>query len=248
MLHEMMRTLLKQAGQGNGASGATVEMLQASWSTLVGPELARRSWPVRWEAGRLEVEVATHTWHQELSLRKEELRRRIQRYLPWPVRSLGLRLGDQSMEHVAMLEPREPARAHLGSPQQDDRALPEDLQLALGQLDEELQHTLLRIRANIAASPPLRSLSVSLPPKQARGCMRLRGRDPARAAAGAAKREKLASRAIIALCTLSAAPCRTGTGPATLRRSARGSTTRRRKKREHDRVNAQGLRLVLPQR
>lgn len=59
------------------------ETIRKEWPRAVGPELARRSRPVTLRLGTLTVAVDNSTWLQEMTLRSEELVRRLQaRYGP----------------------------------------------------------------------------------------------------------------------------------------------------------------------
>ena len=66
--------------------------LRAAWTTLVGADAARRSHPLGLVNGCLHVAVDNSPWLQELTLRSEELRRRIAARFS-AVRTLRLTLG-----------------------------------------------------------------------------------------------------------------------------------------------------------
>ncbi len=52
-----------------------------AWDEVVGPAIARNAQPLRLDAKRLVVAVRNNVWMQELSLLREELRERINRWM-----------------------------------------------------------------------------------------------------------------------------------------------------------------------
>lgn len=63
------------------------------WESIVGPLLASRSWPDRYEGGAIWVAVEDSAWAQELRMRKDLLLSRIQERLEDPSWVTNLRFG-----------------------------------------------------------------------------------------------------------------------------------------------------------
>ena len=73
--------------------------LRTSWSTVVGPEIARRSQPQGLVDGCLGIVVDNSPWLHELTLRQTELATRIRTVAP-SVRTVRIRLGSPNVDPV----------------------------------------------------------------------------------------------------------------------------------------------------
>jgi len=114
------------------------ERLRLAWSTLVGPDIARRAQPRGVVNGCLTVAVDNSPWLHELTLRRDELVVRIRERFD-VVRTLRLELGTLA---AAPRPARAPRRAAVPLAAEDRR----DIDAAAGAIpDPELAETARRL-------------------------------------------------------------------------------------------------------
>lgn len=82
-----------------------------AWERVVGDQIARNAQPVRLDAKRLVVNVKSAVWMQELSLLREDIRRRINEWMGRElVQDLFLVLGPPHDDEPKPRPPRTPQR------------------------------------------------------------------------------------------------------------------------------------------
>jgi hypothetical protein len=82
------------------AERVTGQRLSAAWAALAGIDVARRARPGALSAGVLTITVDNSPWLHELTLRSDELYRRVQERFP-EVRALRFTLGTLDAERTA---------------------------------------------------------------------------------------------------------------------------------------------------
>lgn len=73
-LNELLKAVVEELGAGKKLAECQAQIV---WREAVGPELARRSRPLRVKRGRLEVAVASAVWRNQLSFMKKDIVERI---------------------------------------------------------------------------------------------------------------------------------------------------------------------------
>lgn len=89
------------------------------WSEVVGPSLATKSAPDRYDHGTVFVAVVGSVWAVELRMRKDEILARLRSISGEPSLFHRLRFGVRSIEHAVVQI--EPVDAHPASPERLDR-------------------------------------------------------------------------------------------------------------------------------
>jgi predicted nucleic acid-binding Zn ribbon protein len=125
------------------------QRLRASWSSVVGPEIARRSQPHGLVDGCLGIVVDNSPWLHELTLRQAELTARIRAAVP-AVRSVRIRLGSPAAD-PAPAEDRPPRAVSLTT--SDLRDI-DDAASAIG--DATLAAAARRLMTRARQFPPVR--------------------------------------------------------------------------------------------
>lgn len=158
MLQDMIRAILHHCARQADPEIVNLALLEAAWPALVGHELARRTRPRAWRERTLFIDVCSHLWLQELSFRREELRRRIQQTFPWPLERISFAVHepftplDLSPTNLPVL-PLPPA-----PPAPPPRPLSakdaQEAQETLDRLDPETRALLERIGQHVRASSP----------------------------------------------------------------------------------------------
>jgi hypothetical protein len=158
MLHDMIRAILQHCSRQADASVVNVELLEAAWPALVGQDLAKRTRPRAWHDRTLSIDVCSHLWLQELSFRREELRRRIQHTFPWKLERILFAVAEPfvPLDADALLpllppQPPKPSRRTQRPFTSDDAA---EAQADLDQLDPETRALLERIGAHVRDRQP----------------------------------------------------------------------------------------------
>lgn len=158
MLHDMIRAILQHCARQANPDVVNVELLEAAWPALVGQDLARRTRPRAWQDRTLSIDVCSHLWLQELSFRREELRRRIQHTFPWHLDRILFAVAEpftpiDPHPDLPLLPspPPAPARRPPRPFTTDDAA---QAQEDLDRLDPDTRALLERIGAHVRSRPP----------------------------------------------------------------------------------------------
>lgn len=166
MLKSLVREIVSLSALQPTSTAPTPELLQTTWSTLVGEELARCTLPVGLHNEILELEISSARWLDEFSRHRMQLLTRIAKLLPWPVSDLRLALvSPANAQKFASVPAPRPEQQDGSAPdssgsslsQLDSQQLAAEMNLSpsiqadLDAIDEDLRLKLLRIRQHIHA-------------------------------------------------------------------------------------------------
>jgi hypothetical protein len=158
MLQDMIRAILHHCARKADPEIVNLTLLEAAWPALVGDDLARRTRPRAWQERTLCIDVCSHLWLQELSFRREELRRRIQQTFPWPLERISFAVHepftplDSSPTNLPILPLPPPPAGPPPRPLSTKDA--QEAQDALQLLDPETRALLERIGQHVRAASP----------------------------------------------------------------------------------------------
>lgn len=152
MLEDLVRTILREAARSADPDVVNMQLIEAAWPTLVGPDLARRTRPRRWSDGTLHIEVSSTPWLQEFSYRRDDLTRRIQRLFPWRLDEIHLSVAERFVPVTAsddplILSPRRKRAAPPGP--RLDAEQERDAKADLDKLDDDMRDIMQRLRRRI---------------------------------------------------------------------------------------------------
>src|SRR5690554_2237700 len=96
MLQSLVREIVSSSALQPTSTAPTPELLQTTWSTLVGEELARCTLTVGLHNGILELEISSPGLLDEFSRHRLQLLTRITNLFPWPIADLRLALASSA--------------------------------------------------------------------------------------------------------------------------------------------------------
>lgn len=161
MLKSLVKEIVTQsAAQSPGAAPST-DLLQKTWATLVGDELARCTLPVAWSNGVLELEVSSARWLDEFSRQRSRLRTKLAGLLPWQLSDIRLKIASpSSAQHFAAILSESSGQStgsrRASQPAPSSHEIAAEMELSdkiladLEPLDEDTRVHLLRIRQHIS--------------------------------------------------------------------------------------------------
>lgn len=121
--HELLPNAVRNKGILQGARAWKV---LENWDEVVGPILAEKCWPERFEKGTVYIAVIGAAWVQELRLQQEIFLKRLQSFSPDPNLIQGLRFSDR-----AGTEKPTP-----GNPVKKESSPPQERVLSLAEINE----------------------------------------------------------------------------------------------------------------
>lgn len=160
MLKSLVKEIVTQSAAQSTGSPPSTDLLQKTWATLVGDELARCTLPVAWNNGELELEVSSARWLDEFSRQRSRLRSKLAGLLPWQLSDIHLKIASpSSAQHFAALlsdsskQSTDARRSSQPAPNSHEIAaqmnLSDKILADLEPLDEDTRVNLLRIRQHI---------------------------------------------------------------------------------------------------
>lgn len=160
MLQSLVKEIISLSALQPTSTTPSTELLQQTWTALVGEELARCTLPVAWNDGVLDLEVSSPRWLDEFSRQRARLRTKIARLLPWPLVDIRLSIATPANAEKFITNPSAKTNApdlppENTQPAPNSQQLAEEMNLApadlasLEGLDEELRVNLLLIRQRI---------------------------------------------------------------------------------------------------
>jgi hypothetical protein len=138
MLDKKLNDILEEAA-AKSDEGPSVELLEQTWPTLVGRELARLTRPAGFDDGVLAITVSSPEWKRELEFRRGTLLRRVNHVFPWRVTGIEFQVGDVPKRRS---EDDEPWRA----PEASTEPVDDETEDAIAHVDSSLKDTLRKIR------------------------------------------------------------------------------------------------------
>ncbi len=160
MLKSLVKEIVSLSAAQSTSTAPSTDLLQQTWTTLVGDELARCTMPVGWNNGVLELEVSSARWLDEFSRQRSRLRNKIAGLLPWPLTDIRLKIASPAtaLRFAEILS--EAAAQSAGSkgsnkPALNSHEIAAEMDLSdnvladLEPLDEDIRLNLLRIRQHI---------------------------------------------------------------------------------------------------
>lgn len=133
--------ILDEAAQKSD-EGPSVELLQDTWTTLVGDELARLTEPLDYNDGTLRIGVASESWKRELMYRRGTIITRVNGVFPWRVSAVEFEVAQ-----ISKPDPQPPTPAP-DSPS-GDTPVDEATEAVLADVDVRLKRTLRKIRQHM---------------------------------------------------------------------------------------------------